>query len=195
MGYPGRNYFGLRLPLVLVKVLYTLLSSISQLGPGYKYEPNLKVKEILTIDNQIAIRRSIESMLRRQFVYCKFYGVSQSNALGFIKDKPGIKLIFYDPVLPNNRKAFENFIKIRALLPNSKILLHSYKPNTEFDLLAFLAAGASGFVYKDADKRQYLAAIATVMNGQTYIDQEIKPDLIGLLLRKHNANSMHSSFT
>jgi len=72
----------------------------------------------------------------------------------------------------------------RELAPRAHIIVLSMRMQPEA-LQSCLAAGADGYFVKDADAREFIRAVKTVTNGETYVD----PRVAGAILRRRGATN------
>ena len=135
---------------------------------------------ILIIHDQ-SIPFGLDDNLREQFPAAEVYQVLHARATEFLLRHPDIDLIICDPVGDNPHHAFDQFHAIQALSPNARVLLHCTCIHTAFDLLSCLSTGARGFLHKTASLPEYINAISTVMEGRTYLADDVKADLIKTL--------------
>lgn len=145
------------------------------------------IKVVLIDDHQI-VRRGLRSFLNA-FDDLTIIGEASSGeeALKHIEEwLPDV--VVTDMLMPGGIDGIETIRRIRAMLPNTRIVaLTSYTDDSR--VVAALRAGAIGYVRKEADPDILLASIRAAARGQSLLDPAVASAVMQELMRggKHSA--------
>lgn len=145
------------------------------------------IKVVLIDDHQI-VRRGLRSFLNA-FDDLTIIGEASSGeeALQHIEEwLPDV--VVTDMLMPGGIDGIETIRRIRAMLPNTRIVaLTSYTDDSR--VVAALRAGAIGYVRKEADPDILLASIRAAARGQSLLDPAVASAVMQELMRggKHSA--------
>lgn len=104
-----------------------------------------------------------------------------------LRQNPEIQLILLDINLPNIN-GLELTKLIKKDFPNTKILVLSMYNNAEY-IKEVLKEGASGYILKNTDHEELLAAIKAVYNGQQYYSQSVTQTMMNSFAKKKNSSN------
>jgi len=79
-------------------------------------------------------------------------------------------------------------LRIRQQFPSTRVLILSMHANAEYARRA-LAAGASGYILKDASARELELAIHAVARGDSYISPSVSTPVVGVHAEDPNADA------
>lgn len=129
----------------------------------------------LFVDDHAAIRRGLETILRDEFPKLDATGVGDApSAIDFVRRKPW-DFIVLDVNLPS-RNGIDLIKEILTLRGTSRILVMSVHPEREFALRA-VRAGACGYLCKDSEPEELVAAARAILAGRKYITPALAEQL------------------
>lgn len=146
-----------------------------------------KIRVVLVDDHRI-VRKGIHSFLKT-FDDIAVVGEASSGeeALQHLAEwQPDV--VVTDMLMPGGIDGIETIRRMRALLPQAKIVaLTSYADDAR--VIAALRAGAIGYVRKEADPDILLASIRAAAKGQSFFD----PSVAGAVMQELMRNGKHSA--
>lgn len=143
---------------------------------------------VVLVDDHHIVRRGLHSFLKA-FHDLEVVGEAASGeeALQKIEDwMPDV--VVMDMLMPGGMDGIEAIKRIRALLPNTRVVaLTSYTDDAR--VLAALRAGAIGYVRKEADPEILLSSIRAAARGQSLLDPAVASAVMQELMRggRHSA--------
>lgn len=136
----------------------------------------------LVEDDELLLKRMAYFLDNQENMRC----VLTASSLGafFEKLNPlNIDLLLMDVELSGQVNSLEHLVKVRALLPDSKIVIISGHNHPEY-LYRALKQGANGFYLKGSGLSKLLEVIETTCLGGVYLDPEAAASLLPLLQEK-----------
>lgn len=135
---------------------------------------------VLLADDHKLVRQGIKSMLQAQKDISVVGEASDGvEALGLVADlKPDVVLM--DVMMPN-LNGIEAAFQIRQQGYKTRIVFLSMHANASYAVRA-LHNGALGYVIKDADFSEILAAIHNAVEGKRYLSKAISDEVLEMLL-------------
>lgn len=100
---------------------------------------------------------------------------SGSNTLDMLRAKPW-DLLLLDIFMPD-RSGLDILARVRALYPNTRILVLSGYPERQY-AISVLRAGANGFLSKESAPEELLKAVKTVVAGRRYVSAALAEFLV-----------------
>ena len=145
------------------------------------------IRVVLVDDHQI-VRRGLHSFLKA-FPDLQVVGEASSGEEALQKIEGWMPdVVVMDMLMPGGMDGIEAIKRIRALLPNTRVVsLTSYTDDAR--VVAALRAGAIGYVRKEADPEILLSSIRAAARGQSLLDPAVANAVMQELLRggKHSA--------
>ncbi len=135
----------------------------------------------LLVDDHAAIRRGIETILRDAFPKLESTGVGDAPAAMDLVRQNSWDLIVLDINLPS-RNGIDLIKEILFLRPDARILVISMHPEREFALRS-VRAGAAGYLSKDSEPEEIVAATRSIRSGRKYITLALAEQLANTLSR------------
>jgi DNA-binding NarL/FixJ family response regulator len=134
-----------------------------------------KALRVLIIDDHAAVRRGLATMLQDEFdeVEIAFAGDSR-NAIEQLQAGE-FQLVLCDINLPG-RNGIDALKEIKATQPKVPVLMMSMHPEEQFAVRA-LKAGASGYLTKNSESEEIIAAVKTLLGGRRYIGPRLAEQL------------------
>ena len=138
--------------------------------------PNLPIK-ILIVDNHPAFRKGIRSLLETQVSFKVVAEAGNAKEAVVLLEKTGIDLVLLDISMPGT-DGIELASRLRVRYPQLFILMLTVNEGDAY-IRRSIAAGANGYVIKDAEPQDILGAIHKVAGGGKIfpIDPQQDPDL------------------
>jgi two-component system, NarL family, invasion response regulator UvrY len=143
--------------------------------------------KIIIADHHPVVRQGIKEIISHESDIIIVGEAKNSDEI--LKCVPILKpdLVILDISLPG-KGGLDILDSIRTISPDMPVLIFSYYPENKF-ALRFLNAGAAGYLNKDAEPKDIILAIRTVLKGSKYIS----PALAEILYWKTADNYKHSS--
>jgi len=133
-----------------------------------------KIKVILADDHRI-FRKGLKALLSEEGIEVLAEADNGAEALELArKYKPGI--VIMDIGMPK-MDGIEATRQIRERLPDTEVVILSMHAKKAY-IDQVLKVGAKGYVLKDSDEENLMAAINTVHNGGYYLDSPIADQLL-----------------
>jgi two-component system invasion response regulator UvrY len=129
------------------------------------------MNHILLIDEHAIVRAGLKYILREFFSSVSTEEAANANEAIRKILKSTYDLVILDINLPNI-DAFSLINRILMHVPSSKILLFSLVSD-QSTLKRYIRSGVKGFVNKNSDEADVVAAIRTVLSGNRYLSREI----------------------
>ena len=138
--------------------------------------------KLLIVDDHALMRDAISAALRRMYPYSRQQEVcSAAEALAAVESDRW-DLVVLDLGLPD-AIGFEPLRRLHAMRPAMPILVYSTHPEEKMGQAA-LAAGASGYLCKTADRAQIGKAVSEMLAGRGYVGDRLRAVLAQ---REHEA--------
>ena len=122
---------------------------------------------IILADDHVLIRHGIKNMIQTQGEYKVVGEAEDGEQLLMVLRKVTSDLVIMDITMPK-LGGIEVTQKIKQRYPRTKILILTMHKSKEHFSLA-MSAGADGYLVKDDSDSELLKAIATVLEGETYL--------------------------
>jgi two-component system response regulator NreC len=133
-----------------------------------------KPLRIIIADDHALVRRGLVSILQEMKMAETFAeagnGEEVLSMLDAMEDQQQFDLVLMDVEMPQ-MDGITAAAKISESFPTVKVLMLTMMNNTA-TIRKCIAAGAKGFVYKNASENELEEAIEKVMSGQLYLSQE-----------------------
>jgi two-component system, NarL family, invasion response regulator UvrY len=127
---------------------------------------------VLVVDDHAIIRRGLRDVLRKELAVGSVNESASCRELDQEILRTAPDLVLLDLQLADCN-ALERIDMIKASWPGTRILVYSMGAERVFAEQA-IAHGASGFLSKATDERELLLAVRKVMEGGTYLSQEME---------------------
>ena len=147
-----------------------------------KQPNNLKNKiKIALVDDHLLVRNGIKSLLEEeQDMLVIAEGSNGLEAIEIVKNhKPDILVI--DVRMPK-MNGIEAVGELQNLSSKTKAIVLSMHDSEQY-ILEAIKAGASGYLLKDTDKKEFIKAIHTVYNGEKYFSGDISNVIVSNYLQ------------
>lgn len=120
-----------------------------------------KIRVLLVEDNRL-LREGIAALIKDQPDMMLVSSISNGAAVHRLaKLKPQVVLL---DLGPHDDKSLHMVEVIRAKVPSAKVIIMDLVP-VQADLMAFVKAGVSGFILKDATFKEFVKTIRSVADG------------------------------
>jgi len=128
---------------------------------------------IILADNNARLRQGLRRILDEQsdleVAGEAGEGIELLNLLGSNSAAP--HMVILDSSLPNFQGT-EAILKVRAVHPDTKVLILSMQEDVEY-LSQALSAGAEGYLIKESVDKELLQAIKTIRQGKIYVPEAL----------------------
>lgn len=131
--------------------------------------------KVLLIDDHVAIRRGIQMILQDEFADAEIAGAGDSRVAMDLVREQSWDLVLCDINLPG-RNGIEVLKEIKFSRPHLPVLMLSMHPEEEFAMRA-LKAGAAGYLTKNSEPDEMLAAVRAALVGRKYISTRLAEQL------------------
>lgn len=134
---------------------------------------------ILVVEDHFLVRMSMKIVLQELYSQATIdESESFDHAIARIRDNP-YELILLDIELPGGLGT-AMISRIRQFRPDVPILVCSAADEQQ-NALAFVAAGANGYLSKTAEKNETVKAIVTVVKKSRYVSQAVQERLLDVV--------------
>ena len=142
---------------------------------------------VVLVDDHSIVRRGLQSFLKT-FHDLEVVGEAASGEEALQKIESWMPdVVVMDMLMPGGMDGIEAIRQIRALLPNTRVVvLTSYADDAR--VVAALRAGAIGYVRKEADPEILLSSIRAAARGQSLLD----PTVAGAVMQELMRGGKHS---
>ena len=145
---------------------------------------------IVLIEDHAILREGLRALLELE-TDLEVVGEAGSGAEGLrIVKSVQPDLVLTDVTLPDG-SGLRTLEELRASSPQLRVIVLTAYCTDEY-IRAALAAGADGYVLKDASRAQLLSAIRNVIAGQKYFSDPVSARLVSGYLRRDDPNSRDS---
>jgi two-component system, NarL family, invasion response regulator UvrY len=127
---------------------------------------------VLVVDDHAIIRRGLRDLLRKDLAISSIHESSSCRELDREIARHAPDLVLLDLRL-TDCNALERIDLIKTKRPEARVLVYSMGAERVFAKQA-IARGANGFLSKATDERELLLAVRKVMEGGTYLSQEME---------------------
>jgi DNA-binding NarL/FixJ family response regulator len=142
--------------------------------------------KIALVDDHELVRNGIKSLLEEEYnIEVIAEGANGFDALDIMKNvRPDVLII--DVRMPE-MNGIEAVAKLQKTDPTSKIIVLSMHDSEDY-IIQSIKAGASGYLLKDTDKKEFIKAINVVNAGGKYFSGDISNVIVSNFL-KGNSNA------
>ena len=126
---------------------------------------------IIIADDHAIVRKGIHQVLQEEFPSAEIVEVADSESLIKKLIRENFDLVISDLSMPG-RSGLDALEQIRKDFPNLPVLILSIHPEEQF-AIRILTAGASGYLNKDAESTELIAAVRRILQGRKYITPSI----------------------
>lgn len=144
------------------------------------------MKNILIADDHTLIRSGLRLILDSMIVKADINEAwDAKTVMAKLKEKP-FDLILLDIQMP----ATDSVVLmhwIQSFYPETKILIVSQNPENTYGK-RYLQLGANGFINKTAPDEEMIKAITKVLNGSTYVSEELSQSIVHAVKNGASAN-------
>jgi two-component system invasion response regulator UvrY len=126
---------------------------------------------IIIADDHAIVRKGIHQVLQDEFPSAEIVEVSDSENLikKLIREK--FDLVISDLSMPG-RSGLDALEQIKKDFPDLPVLILSIHPEEQF-AIRILTAGAAGYLNKDAESTELIAAVRRILQGRKYITPSV----------------------
>lgn len=144
-------------------------------------ESTLAVSLVVIEDNRL-LREGITAMLARQPGYS--IAASTDDVQPLLHTLPALRptIVLLDFGLADD-DSLDVCARIRALAPDTRVLVMGIGAPQE-DVAAFIRAGASGFIMKDASPEEFVSTIRLVASGEEALPRALTHSLFSQIVRE-----------
>lgn len=135
---------------------------------------------LLLVDDHPMIRRGIREILTEDHVGTVVGEAADGDAALAALERERWDIVVLDLSMPG-RSGVELIGEIKQRFPRAPILVLSVQPEEHYALRS-LRAGASGYLSKDADAKELIAAVAKLAAGGRYVTERMAEQLAALVL-------------
>ena len=147
---------------------------------------NASIRIMIVDDHQVVID-GIKLMLKdEENMECVAEASNGHEAIAKIAEL-SVDLVLLDINLPDI-SGIEVCKKLTKNFPKIKILALTMYDKGSF-IQQMFKSGASGYILKNAGKEELLTAIRTILDGDTYVSQQVSQALMNSLLKKDKSRS------
>jgi two-component system, NarL family, invasion response regulator UvrY len=129
----------------------------------------------LIIDDHAAVRRGLATILEDGFGETEIAFAGDSRSAVEQLQAGTFQLVLCDINLPG-RNGIDALKEIKAAQPKVPVLMMSMHPEEQFAIRA-LKAGASGYLTKNSEPEELVAAVKTLLSGRKYIGARLAEQL------------------
>ncbi|AOW20352.1 response regulator transcription factor [Urechidicola croceus] len=146
---------------------------------------------IALVDDHLLVRNGIKSLLEEeQDIQVIAEGSNGYEAIDIVNNlHPDLLII--DVRMPE-MSGIEAVGKLQGLSSNTKAIVLSMHDSEEY-ILKSIKAGASGYLLKDTDKKEFIKAIRTVNDGGKYFSGDISNVIVDNYLQKTTSTKKSES--
>lgn len=134
--------------------------------------PQSKLMKILIADDHATVRTGVKMLLAETFPFTDITDVSCSANLMKMLSKEKWNMIISDISMPPGESGIESIKKIKKLAPRTPVLILTIHPVKSYAIKA-IKAGASGYLSKSADTKEFIKAVSMVLSGSRYLTPEV----------------------
>ncbi len=149
--------------------------------------------KIIIADDHALIRNGIKTMLSRNPEYNIIAEAENGKQLVELASKHIPDVVLADISMPV-LNGFDALAELRKILPDTKVILLTMHEEPEYIIKA-ARSGANGYLLKNIDYEELHRAIALVMNGQKYFNQQVSSILMEELHRKSDSDQLQEKLT
>ncbi|MES2773840.1 MAG: response regulator transcription factor [Bacteroidota bacterium] len=130
---------------------------------------------ILIVDDHIVVRLGLSAILKSEYPRAEISEAGKEAEVYMHLQKHHYDLMLMDLSMPetDSMAMLEQSIRIN---PNLKVLVVSFNPERLF-ALRYVKAGASGYVQKSENDAMIIKAVRTVMNGNTFLSEDMVEEM------------------
>ena len=127
--------------------------------------------KVFLLDDHKIIRDGIKSILQESSVFKVTGEEGDPNKFLDSLDKLEMDVLILDLSFPQ-MSGFQILPRVKKIRPEVKVIVLSMHNDAEY-VQKSANLGASGYLPKDSDSQEFLKAILSVMNGETYFKQTV----------------------
>jgi two-component system invasion response regulator UvrY len=128
--------------------------------------------KILIADDHTIVRKGVKMLLSETFAFTDITDVPDSVDLMKMLLKERWNIIISDISMPPGDSGIETIKKIKELAPGTPVLILTMHPPEEYAVRA-IKAGASGYLLKSADTKEFIKAVSMILSGNKYLSPEV----------------------
>jgi DNA-binding NarL/FixJ family response regulator len=148
---------------------------------------------VLLIDDHAILREGLSALINVESDLEVVGQVGSTSEAAQIAGSLNLDLIITDIRLPVTT-AIQDMVELRSRCPNARLLVLTAHNSAESIRAAF-AAGADGYLLKDATRVELMSAVRAVLAGQRYLCPQSMTHVVHLYLDEPNASSAASGIT
>jgi two-component system, NarL family, invasion response regulator UvrY len=134
---------------------------------------------ILIVEDHPIVRRGLKDIITDEYPQAEFAEAGDSRAALEAYHRRKWAIILLDINIPG-RDGLEVLEQIRCFDPAAKVLIVSAFPQEEFAIRAF-RLGAAGYLHKNQAPEELIAALKSILAGQTYVTLSLAQTVIKAL--------------
>lgn len=138
-----------------------------------------KALRVLIIDDHAAVRRGLATILQDEFSNAEVAFATDSKSAVEQLQAGEFQLVLCDINMPG-RNGIDALKEIKATQPKVPVLMLSMHPEEQFAVRA-LKAGASGYLTKNSEPEEVVAAVNALLGGRKYIGARLAEQLASSL--------------
>ncbi|MES2333039.1 MAG: response regulator transcription factor [Bacteroidota bacterium] len=128
--------------------------------------------KILIADDHTIVRKGVKMLLTENFPFTDITDVSDSVELMKMVLQEKWNIIISDISMPPGESGIDTIKKIKQYAPGTPVLILTMHPAKEYAVKA-IKAGASGYLSKSADTKEFIKAVGMVLSGSRYLNPEV----------------------
>ena len=153
--------------------------------PGHT--PGSGSLRIVIVDDHPIVRKGLTELINHEpdMIVCGESDTADGGLGRIVADRPAVAIIDLSLGMDSGLRLVK---RLNASLPEVKILvlsMHDEKLHAE----RALAAGASGYIMKDAAMQHLIGAIRCVASGRTYVSAEMSERIVARMTGRRDATS------
>ncbi len=142
--------------------------------------------KVWIVDDHAAVRRGLQTIVQEEFPDAEVFGAADSRAVVELVQSHQWDVVLCDINLPG-RNGIEVLKEIKFTQPSVPVLMLSMHPEEQFAVRA-LKAGASGYITKNSEPEDIIAAVRTLLAGRKYIGPSLAEHLAASISAPSEAN-------
>ncbi len=144
------------------------------------------MKSFLLVDDHYVVTTGLSILLNKEYSRAVIDVCSTGDEAYELFEKNHYDLVILDIGLPgeDSSSILYNFLRIKPEVP---VLIFSMK-QAEIYGVRFVGIGAKGFLSKDASEDEILNAIRKILDGKTYLSEDIILKITGDIINKRGSN-------
>ena len=144
---------------------------------------------ILIVDDHLLIRMGLKQLLGNEFRDVVFgEAETAGEALAQIQAQRW-RLVILDVSLPDDRDSFSVLRELRALHPQSAVLVLGIDPDSQYAARS-LQLGASGYISRSSGRSDLLKAVTVVLDGKKHFSESVRREA-----RTRTSTALHTDLS